>query len=629
MEKDLLFSVASIDIEAAAGEKKPATVSMLAYSGGVIQVGYYGSTVVDLAGLEMPASIPLLSDHSAQRRDVLGHGEPKKSAGKLTITGVLSAANQAAREIAESSAAGFPWQASIGVQVLNRKYLRAGEKVSANGRTFVAPADGLTLVIQGRLKEVSVVAIGADADTSVSIAAKSGAPNMGKELEDDNTPITTTDPIMAERSRVSTLLALADRHSDILPTEEMITLRASIVNGELDEAGLSKKLLAAVRDARPRAPLPHLGGGPTVDNRDALTAAFLLHCGRVDIAKADYSEHVLHAAERLHGRTMLDTFANALRAEGQEVPRGANALLKAAFSTASLPNAIGSTAEKIVFAALQSAPNSWRAFCRIISLSNFKVAKSLRLLHSTDLEEVAADGEIKSGSLDESSFDDIQLRTFGKNIAVTRKMLIDDDAGVLTDLAESLGRAAARAIADAVYEVLLANADDHFGVGNGNYLSGAATALGFDALTTAIQTLTTQTDADGNVLDIVPATLLVPTSLETVARQLLTSTSVARYTSDSLDNLPEGNPFARQGLQLVVEPRLQASKFTGYSESAWYLLGPASTGPMLAAFLNGRQQPVIEQADAAFNQLGTQWRVYWDYAASFGDPATAILSAGV
>ena len=68
---------------------------------------------------------------------------------------------------------GFALQASVGLEALETERIAAGKKVNVNGRV-VASGRGLTLVKRGRLREVSVVAIGADRTTSVDVAARRG-----------------------------------------------------------------------------------------------------------------------------------------------------------------------------------------------------------------------------------------------------------------------------------------------------------------------------------------------------------------------------------------------------------------------------------------------------------------------
>jgi hypothetical protein len=51
-------------------------------------------------------------------------------------------------------------------------------------------------------------------------------------------------------------------------------------------------------------------------------------------------------------------------------------------------------------------------------------------------------------------------------------------------------------------------------------------------------------------------------------------------------------------------------------------------GIVLGAFLNGVRTPTLEQADAAFDTLGLQWRAYHDAGVGNGDPKLAVMSKG-
>src|SRR5690606_15972938 len=141
---------------------------------------------------------------------------------------------------------------------------------------------------------------------------------------------------------------------------------------------------------------------------------------------------------------------------------------------------------------------------------------------TTPLERVGTDGELKHGTVGEW-FSEYQVDTFGKMLSIDRRDLINDDLSVFDETARALGRAAMRRVSDLVYEVLLANAGNFFSAGNGNYLTGADSALSFDGLAKAIEAMMLQRDDEGNDLDLRPATLLVPPQLQTTAKALLES----------------------------------------------------------------------------------------------------------
>ena len=69
---------------------------------------------------------------------------------------------------------------------------------------------------------------------------------------------------------------------------------------------------------------------------------------------------------------------------------------------------------------------------------------------------------------------------------------------------------------------------------------------------------------------------------------------------------------------------------TGHSDTAWYLFGRAAEqGVINVAFLDGQQNPMIEEADVAFNQLGMSWRAVFDFGIGQGDYRLGVRNLGV
>ncbi len=249
----------------------------------------------------------------------------------------------------------------------------------------------------------------------------------------------------------------------------------------------------------------------------------------------------------------------------------------------------------------------------------------MRPSQTGDLEEVAPGGEIKHGTLTESTYK-FSVDTFGKMLSIDRRDIVNDDLGLFEDTAASLGRAAMRSLSDLVYKVLLANAGSFFGAGNGNYDQGAGTALSGDALATGIARMLAQRDDEHRDLDIRPRTLLVPPELQQTAKQLLQSDFIQRANND----LPTGNAL-RNIVSLEVESRLSnALRFSGTSAKAWYLFAGPLDMPLVTAFLQGKQNPTVEffGFDADPNTLAATWRVYFDYGCALGDFRAAYKAKG-
>jgi hypothetical protein len=178
MNGPLAFS-ADIDIQAAADgpQQGMPRFSMVAYTGGAMRlVGWRHPVVVDLSGMQIPAQKrPIRMNHDSGLG--VGHTESiKVEGGKLLAAGVVSRSTPAAADVVSSGKNGFPWQASIGASTEQTEFVKEGESAAVNGRTFSGP---INVVRKSTLGEISFVDLGADGNTSASIAAK--AANTAKD----------------------------------------------------------------------------------------------------------------------------------------------------------------------------------------------------------------------------------------------------------------------------------------------------------------------------------------------------------------------------------------------------------------------------------------------------------------
>lgn len=178
MNGPLAFS-ADIDIQAAADgpQQGMPRFSMVAYTGGAMRLGGWRyPVVVDLSGMQIPAQKrPIRMNHDSGLG--VGHTEAiKVEGGKLLAAGVVSRSTPAAADVVSSGKNGFPWQASIGASSEQTEFVKEGETAAVNGQTFAGP---INVVRKSTLGEISFVDLGADGNTSASIAAK--AANTAKD----------------------------------------------------------------------------------------------------------------------------------------------------------------------------------------------------------------------------------------------------------------------------------------------------------------------------------------------------------------------------------------------------------------------------------------------------------------
>ncbi|MEX0652960.1 MAG: Mu-like prophage major head subunit gpT family protein [Phycisphaeraceae bacterium] len=624
MIDNLLLTAPEVAIEAGADRRKP-RINVVAYTGGLMAVPGWGPVAIDLTGLDAGGQVPLLADHNATVSGVVGHGEAHVQGDRLIVAGVMSGTGEAARHIVEMTAGGFSFQASVGVEPVEHERVQAGEKVRVNGRTL-SSARGFALIKAGRLREVSITPLGADAGTSVAIAAS----RQGKEVS-VTTEVQNIDEAAVradERDRLKRIEATCAGPSGGwgAQQERVDQLKASALAGEISEQELNAQMLTILRESRPKLTFGAMRPAPVVSHATAMEAALLARMGMTELGEKTLGPLAMEHGAQLKATHALDLCRVALVYEGHEVPRGREEMVKASLSTTSLPVALGNLANKVLLDSYNESPATWRSFCAVRSVSDFKKNTAIRPSFSTPLEKVAPGGEIKHGTVGEWSAE-YQVDTFGKMLSIDRRDIVNDDLSVFDETARTLGRNAMRKISDLVYEVLLANSGGFFSAGNGNLLDGADSALTFDGLAQAITLMLVQRDAEGNDLDLRPRTLLVSPQLQTAAKALLES----EYLQQIAEKVPTGNSL-RRAVSIEVEPRLSNDAKFGNkaSDRHWYLFASPSAVPMVVAFLEGRQTPTVEYfgLDHQANKLAVTWRVYHDFGTALVDPRAAVRSKG-
>lgn len=567
---------------------------------------------MSLAGLDLSSpQVSILADHDASLKGIVGHGEAVVRDGKLLVMGTIAPATDAARQIIALAKTGFAFQASVGVSPTETQHIDPSQKISCNGRIIKAPQSGCLLVKAGLLREVSIVVIGADPGTAVSISAslKKDAHSMA---EDTLTAEEIREQAVTESERIETIHAFCDgKHAQI---------EATAIREGWDRNRVELEVIRADR----AEPLP-VYGSPVFATENVIEAAILMHMGNESIAEQRLGEHVTQRARDIRCTSLVDLCRAALLADAKDIPHGREAMIRAALSTYSLPFALGNAANKVLLESYNETPATWRAFAATRSCNNFKEHTGVRPSQTGDLEELPPSGEFKHGSITEALYK-YAIDTFGKMLTVDRRDIVNDDLSLFDDTARSLGRMAMRSLSDLVYKVLLANAGAFFAAGNGNYDEGAPTALDSTSLGTGLARMMAQRDDENRDLDIRARTMLVPPELQQTAKELLQSDFIQRASND----LPTGNAL-KNSVQLEVEPRLSNSdRFNGTSTKAWYLFASPQDAAMIVAFLQGKQTPTVEffGLDADPNRLSATWRVFFDYGAALGDFRAAYKAKG-
>jgi hypothetical protein len=656
---DVIRFNAPIELQAALGDRKTPRCSMVAYTGGIMSPPGWPNVAIDLAGADVSGDIPLLAGHAQGLDDVVGQGVAVIRNGQIFVEGQLTEATTAGQKVLALARSGISLQASIGFVPERREIIPAGGSVAVNGRTIQAPAAGLTVVRSGKLREVSLLPIGADPNTTVSIAARCGLKNEGtpnmtfteflaargytdeailtKEMKLALTATFEAENKPDDATRFARLEAVCRDHTGVFTQagERAEALRTSAYRGQITASALESGLLmieadmrevARIRSERPKAPAIHAATGDT--GPDVLQAAFLCHLGQEGVAVKACGEQATEVARSMGLHSLNDIARAAILASGASIPSSRDGMIKAAFSTTNLPGILGNAANKISNEAYAAVPSVARVIAKRLSAKDFKDATGYRLTGDANFAEVGAAGEIEHGTLSESSFS-YSLGTYARMFGITRKEFINDDLGKFAEIPALLGRGAATRLEQLFWTLVLANTGSFFSTGNANYIEGAGSALGIAGLTAGVTALRQLVDTNGDPINVTPKYLVVPPELEAVADQLYASANVAiaEASASSTATVPDGNPFKGK-YQPMVTPYLSNANYPGYSANAWYLFGDPSLAAFGIAFLDGRESPTIEQKDADFNTLGVQYRGYHDFGVCQIDKCGGVKAKG-
>jgi hypothetical protein len=625
--------------EASGDTPRKSRVSMLAYNGGPVVVpGYAAPVVIDLAGLTgLGRNVPILRDHDTKR--VVGFIQASKANETLSANGQLTGKSADRLEIEEQAADGFPWQASVGVRPSRIEQVRAGKTALVNGRTVEGPA---FVARESRLAEITITAIGADADTEVAVAAADlGDDDNGGDNGGGEGRPATPDFIGARREieRREAIEAAAIAQMRLTGSSAIPEIEAAITEAlENGESAQQFELRMLRQFSRPA------GDFRTGSRRDrqgadrqllgpAMEAAVMRCLGSsASELEKHYKPAVLEAMDAnpiLRGDLQLrDVFVFAAEQNGsRDVSRThLPGLLKAAFapinasgiSTIDIAGILSNVANKQMRGGFDSVADlmgpdgeglmAYAVLGAVDSVSDFKEKTSYSLVGYNTYEKVAPGGELKHGKLGEESYAN-QADTYGSILGIDRRDLINDNLGALRRGPRMLGIGAAEKVAEVFWSVFMDNST-FYTAGRGNYDDGADTAFSIPGLTLAETLMMNQVKPNGKPLGRMPAIALTPTAIASDAANVFRSRLVNNGASG--DN-PSNNPHAGK-YRPYSSPYLSNANFTGYSTLAWYLLCDPQVAPVIeTVFLNGRQVPVIETTEADFQQLGVQMRGYHDF----------------
>ena len=385
-----------------------------------------------------------------------------------------------------------------------------------------------------------------------------------------------------------------------------------------DAAGA--KLLAALgKDATPaNPPAAHIQMGQTDSEKFRAAAEVAI---RARAGQATKEERAALPQNPYRGLTMLEMCRASLdRINVNHRGMDPMSVVASAItqSTSDFPVLLEEVINKTLRGAYATQADTWRRFCAVGTVSDFKVNRRYRLGSFSNIDAINENGEFKNKAIPDGEKSTIQVATKGNIINLTRQMVINDDLGAFVGLAASLGRAAKRTVEADVYALLAQNSGAGPTMADTGILfnttaittaGGHANRVAYAAPTVALldgarQAMKKQMDPSQNdYLDLTPAVAVVPSSLASTLKIL----NGAVYDPTAESNKAQNKPNVVLGIvnDIVDSPRI--------TWSAWYLFADPSIAPAIeVAFLNGNETPYTE-SEMGFEVDGMRLKVRLDY----------------
>ena len=582
---------------------KPVRCTGVAYSGGSFRQWWSAlPCYVDLSGMRLAEQVCLMYDHDYDPECRLGVIEAKNDGKTLTIDGEFDTGNPLAQSIIRSGKK-FNWQLSIGAENVKVERVDEGTVETINGNTVNGPA---IVVRESVLREVSIVAIGADAKTSMEIRASLMAPEPDEHVVQ---AVAQAEPAVEIEKHETT-------EEDIDMNEELNAKLNAITDGltKLSERIEETEKRIETQASRP-APEICVRNTDDIATADVLQAAVEQAMGvtPTDTKAADIADRKFHGQMGLKQLYTECAHAGGWNGYLNNGNLGeAVSAIKASFSTVNLPGILSNAINKRIKAGWDYAEDSWRKIADITSVSDYKQFSTYVLNSKGDYEEVANGGTIPTGELAETGYSN-QLKRYGLMFSIDEMDIINDDLNAINQRAFQFGRKASLKL-NKVFWTLFQADTDFFKSANNNVVASAG-ALNADSLAKLVKAFRKQTDVNGDILGYEPRILLVPAALEVEAQKLYDDAEI-RDTTASKSYLT-GNPWRSKFLPV-------ASAYLTSDDDYYLLADPTIAATMQVAFLNGQQAPVVESNPTNFDTFGISYRGKFSFGVAFMDTKAGI-----
>ena len=289
--------------------------------------------------------------------------------------------------------------------------------------------------------------------------------------------------------------------------------------------------------------------------------------------------------------------------------------LKEALSTSDFPILMGDILDRQLLGRYQEIQPSYRNYAKIGTVRDFRTVRRLAVdglegrYYPTYLRPEMSEGK-EQNNLAETGYT-YSVDVYEKRVALSWRMLVNDDLDAFRDIPDRLARGARRTEEYFATTLFVDASGPHASLytsGNKNIVNatnagGAFTAvnppLSIAALQQAFSVFGNMRDADGEPIMIDSAELVVPPALEVVAMNIINATEVWVTTASgdpaggsSAQQLHVAN-WVRNKLRISVNPYIPVVASSANGSTSWFIFASPDSGrpAMEIGFLRGYEQP--------------------------------------
>lgn len=557
--------------------------------------------------------IPLIDSHDRGTvKNILGSVRDFKIGDGKVVGRLYFSKSKDAQDALLKVREGHLDSGSVGYRQEETVYIPEGESFVKNGKEYKGE---LYLTTKWALQEFSLVAIGADPgakarNENVQVSESAARDAAEKITEEKSMP--TNDIKERAEGTVTTENQAKDGIKEV-------TIRSAKISELCAKHGCADKAAEFIRSG---ASVEQVQDAilDTIQARTVpLSTASRIEVGTEDVEKkraAAVDGIILRSGIKLsksadgakdYSTLSFENIArNCLRASNVDTSYlGREEIIKRALSTSDFPNILANVASKSVIKGYEAGQQTYRIWAKTGMLPDFKTASRVALGDAPEMLLNESGEEVQQGVIGDRG-ESITLKTYARKLVITRKALINDDAGLFNRIFFAFGQRAANQIEAAAYGVLIDNEALADGVklfhSDHDNLEGTSKGIvDSSKLSAAMAAIGNQKSDGGMALSLMGRYILGGFENLVAASILCNSTTDASASSNA-----DFNPYKNMGLVPVISGHIPGKK--------WFLVAD-NIDTVEVAFLNGKDTPTIEAIDNDGSVLGRTYLAYIDYAA--------------